>query len=183
MSRLLSLLLCLSLAACASDAPEATDASTDEAVSAAETDGTPFGEPVPAGDALSPDDLAAEPDTYAGKSIVVEGTVREVCQMAGCWLTLAAADGQTIRVEVPRDETESYVYTFPKDIDGQTVRLAGMLAVETESVADLQHYAQDAGASQAEIDAITAPRQTMVLTATGAELATGTPSTGGLAPA
>ncbi|WP_412069595.1 DUF4920 domain-containing protein [Rubrivirga sp. IMCC43871] len=167
----LSLLLCLALVACASDAPEAPDARPDADVSAVETDGTPFGGPVPSGVALSPDDLAADAETYAGKTVVVEGTVREVCQQAGCWLTLASADGQTIRVEVPRDETESYVYTFPKDIDGQTVRLAGRLAVETESVEDLRHYAQDAGASDAELDAITAPRQTLVLTASGAEVA------------
>ena len=171
MSRFLPLLFCLTLAACASDAPEAPEPEAAPPGAEAAEDAAMLGEPVPAGDALSADDLVADAGAYAGQTVVVEGTVREVCQQAGCWLTLAAADGQTIRVEVPRDETESYVYTFPTDIDGQTVRLAGMLAVETESVDDLRHYAEDAGASQEELDAITEPKQTMVLTASGAELA------------
>ncbi|MEM6285581.1 MAG: DUF4920 domain-containing protein [Bacteroidota bacterium] len=168
MTRTLIFSLALLLGACASD----TDAPAPEAEPALEeaADATSFGEGVPAGDARSAADLVAEADALNGTTVLVEGTVSEVCQMAGCWLSLGGAEGKALRIEVPRDESGVYVYTFPTDISGATARLAGRLAVETESVDDLRHYAEDGGASPEEIAAITEPRQTIVLTASGAEL-------------
>lgn len=168
MSRLLPLALVLSLGACnagtPADAPEADVASGETSAASA------FGGLVPTGNALTPDELIADAATYNGKTVVVEGDVREVCQMAGCWLALADDEGRAVRVEVPRDESESYVYTFPKDLAGATVRIAGTLAVEEESVADQRHYAEDGGATEAEVAAITEPKRTLVLTADGAEV-------------
>ncbi len=179
MKRLL-LLPVLLLAACAgeTDAPDEAPATVAE-----DPAGALLGEAVPDGVALSPDELIANADEYAGKTIVVEGVAREVCQQAGCWLTFADAEGRTVRINVPRDENESYVFTFPTDASGRTVRVAGVLEVETTSVADQKHYAEDGGASEEEIAAITAPKQTLVLTALGAELATEDDATSGLAPA
>ncbi len=114
--------------------------------------------------------MIARADELDGKTVTVEGTVREVCQQAGCWLSFADAEGRTVRVNVPRDESESYRFTFPKDLSGSTVRLAGQLDVELESVEDQRHYAQDGGATEAEVEAITEPKRTLVLTAIGAEI-------------
>ena len=181
MTRSLLLITLLSLGACAdpvADAPhDATEADAADVAAGA------FGEAVPNGDALSPDEVIADPDVYAGKTVVVEGVVREVCQMAGCWLTFSDADGQTVRVNVPRDESESYVFTFPKDVSGQTVRVAGTLEVETTSVEDQRHYAEDGGASEDAVAAITEPKRTLVLTALGAELAGAADAAPGTAPA
>lgn len=163
----LLLLPLLALAACASGTDDAEAVATDEPAVVASTT---LGEPVPAGEALTPAVLIADAETYDGQTVTVEGTAREVCQQAGCWLTLADDQGRTVRVEVPRDESEAYVYTFPKDLSGQTVRLTGTLAVEMESVDDLRHYAEDGGASAEELAAITEPRQTLVLTALGADI-------------
>jgi len=169
MKHLLLSALLLGLSACSSDADPAPapDATVTEAEA---SDGTAFGDPVPSGEALTADALLADAESYAGTSVVVEGTVHEVCQMAGCWLTMTTEAGETVRIDVPRDESESYVYTFPKDISGRTVRIAGMLELKTESVDDLRHYAEDRGDSPEAIEAITEPRQTLVLTARGAEL-------------
>ena len=172
MTRLLALCFVLaSLAACA-DAPDAPAPEPAAGTSAPAPVGgqLALGDPVPSGDALTPAELIADADSYAGKTVVVEGVAREVCQMAGCWLTFAGDAGQTVRVNVPRDETESYLFTFPEDATGQTIRVAGMLSVETESVEDQRHYAQDGGASAQEVDAITEPKQTLTLTASGAEV-------------
>ncbi len=167
----LALLSLAPLAACADEAasgPTAGDAATDfPADDLAQID---LGETVPDGDALTPDELIAKADDYAGKTVVVEGDVREVCQMEGCWLTMADAQNRTVRINVPRDESGSYVFTFPTDASGQTVRVAGQLAVETESVEDQRHYARDGGATPDEVEAITAPKQTLVFTAMGAEV-------------
>ena len=168
MTRLLLLPLLL-LVACA-DAPADSETSA-EPTEAATVAANTFGEAVPDGDALTPDALIADAETYAGKTVVVEGVAREVCQQAGCWLTFSDDEGQLVRINVPRDESESYVYTFPKDAAGQTVRVTGILDVTPESVEDQRHYAEDAGASPEEVAAITEPKNTLVLTALGAELA------------
>jgi hypothetical protein len=99
----------------------------------------------------------------------VAGTISEVCQMAGCWLTLQNEAGVAFRVTVPRGE-EGYVFTFPKDVSGRQAVVAGTLAVEETDVATLRHLAEDRGASAEEIAAITAPEHTLVLSATGARL-------------
>ena len=180
MKRLLLIPL-LALAACASGADD-DSADADLVVDA---DSLAFGDTVPEGAALSPDELIAGADDYAGMTVTVQGVAREVCQQAGCWLTLADDQGRTVRVNVARDDSERYVYTFPQDVSGKTVRIVGMLEVETESVADQRHYAEDGGATAAEIEAITEPKQTLVLTALGAEIvdAGAAPQSGGLAPA
>ena len=173
MTRLLALALLLPLAACADNAADTTASGAPAGTSEpapGDLGDLRLGETVPNGDVLTPDELIAGADTYAGQTVVVEGVAREVCQMAGCWLTFADGQGRTVRVNVPRDESESYVYTFPDDAAGQTVRVAGQLAVETESVEDQRHYAADGGATADEVEAITEPKQTLVLTALGAEV-------------
>ena len=156
--RRLLLLPALLLAACA-DAPAPPASAAAEAV----------GGGVPAGLALTPDLLVARADALDGQDVIVEGTPREVCQKKGCWLTLADADGQTVRVVVPKDDAGDYVFTFPTDASGQPYRIAGRLAVETASVDEQRHYAEDGGASPDEVAAITEPERSLVLTATGAE--------------
>ena len=47
------------------------------------------------------------PEAWAGKQVRVEGKVQEVCAMAGCWMTLVAADaadGRPIKVQVEDGE-------------------------------------------------------------------------------
>ncbi len=168
MKRLFALILLASVTACADPADPGAAAGTS--APAPEVGALALGEAVPSGEAITPAELISGAGEYAGQEVLVEGTAREVCQMAGCWLTFADGSGQTVRINVPRDESESYVFTFPKDASGQTVRVLGTLAVDTESVEDQRHYAQDGGATAAEIEAITAPKRTLVLTAVGAHV-------------
>lgn len=168
--RIASLLLALVLVA--GCAETATDAPTETAVETANY--TPYGEPVALDDGaptVAPSSLLADPTAYDGETVRVEGTVAEVCQAAGCWLTLrdtGASDGETVRVLVPKDSAGSYVYTFPTDLGMVDVVLEGTAEVDTMGVDELRHYAEDEGRPQEEIDAITEPQPTVVLTARGA---------------
>ena len=167
MSKLLTLALLLApLAACT----DAADTAAETSAPAPEDEALALGEPVPGGEAITPTELISGAGDYAGQEVLVEGVAREVCQMAGCWLTFADDQGRAVRVNVARDETESYLFTFPDDAGGRTIRVLGTLAVERESVEDQRHYAQDGGATAAEIEAITEPKQTLMLTASGAEV-------------
>jgi hypothetical protein len=167
----------LALAACAAE-PDATadatasdDIDTPEAVQPTSPDGSVIvGDAVPDGEALSVDELIAQAADLDGKTVTVEGTVREVCQMEGCWLTLADAEGRTVRIAVPRGD-DGYDFTFPKSASGQEARIFGPLAVEEESVESQRHYAEDGGATPDELAAITEPKRTVTLTALGARLA------------
>lgn len=93
----------------------------------------------------------------------VTGPVNEVCQAAGCWLTMDV-DGKPMRVW-------GYEKIFiPKDSHGKTAVVTGHAVMETTTVAELRHYAEDAGKSEAEVAAITEPKEQLVFRATGIAL-------------
>ena len=172
------LLPLLALAACAApDDPASPSAALAEGASS--TDETAVvsnelvrvGEAVPDGEALTPAALVSQSDELNGEAVLVEGDVEKVCQMAGCWLTFVTEANESIRINVPRDAEDNYLFTFPSDAPGRTARIAGTLTVEEESVETLRHYAEDEGASEEEIAAITAPRRTLAVEAAGVELA------------
>ena len=96
---------------------------------------------------------------------VVKGTVKEVCKREGCWLRLDDGKGNDILVRMKDHE-----FTVPKDIDGKTVYVMGTAFKTTTSVKMLKHYAEDAGKTQAEIDAITQPKTEIKLEATGVKI-------------
>jgi hypothetical protein len=92
----------------------------------------------------------------------VTGQVASVCQMSGCWMTLKLTDGQTMRVTF-----KDYGFFVPKNISGKTVVIEGQALVKETSVKTLQHYAEDAGKSKAEIAKITQPEKALNFVATG----------------
>lgn len=171
LKRTLPLVLALGLAGLTGCAEPDAD---DPAVSPLEVpaDGyARYGEPIALDDgvvALRPAALTADPATYDGTVVRVEGTVAEVCRMEGCWLTLENPTATPIRVVVPRDADGRYAFTFPTDAGMRDVIVEGTVDVDTTSVEELRHYAEDEGRAQEEIDAITEPRPTIVLTARGA---------------
>ena len=156
------LLLALALGACgseqAADAPEAaaTDALTPYDV---------YGESFSDEGAVPVQAVVAEREEYLGRSVKIEGTVAEVCQMAGCWLTLQTGDGNNIRILVARKEDGNYAFTVPKDISGRRVVVQGMLAEETLLEGTQRHLAEDAG--RAVDDETLAPKTELQMTAQG----------------
>ncbi|RSK24058.1 DUF4920 domain-containing protein [Hymenobacter metallilatus] len=90
------------------------------------------------------------------------GKADAVCQAKGCWLTMKTPDGQEMRVRF-----KDYAFFVPKDISGKTVVINGWAHRETVPVSDLQHYAKDAGKSDAEVAAITKPQQQLNFEADG----------------
>ncbi|NPA34160.1 MAG: DUF4920 domain-containing protein [Chlorobi bacterium] len=94
-------------------------------------------------------------------NIKVKGKVSAVCQKKGCWMIIT--DGNKEIKVVFKD----YSFFVPKDIDGYEVIVEGPLFYEIISVEQRKHYAQDAGASQEEIDKITEPLKIPMIEARG----------------
>ncbi|OWY25042.1 DUF4920 domain-containing protein [Sphingobacteriales bacterium UPWRP_1] len=92
----------------------------------------------------------------------VSGTVTGVCQVKGCWMTLQTPDGEDMRVTF-----KDYGFFMPKDISGKNIVMRGIAKIDTTSVADLRHYAEDAGKSEAEIAQITQPEIAVTFVADG----------------
>jgi Domain of unknown function (DUF4920) len=101
-------------------------------------------------------------ENVPASSVKVEGEVESVCQAAGCWMKVKMADGKTMRVTF-----KDYGFFVPKDLAGTKVIFEGQPAVKTTSVADLRHYAEDAGKSKEEIAKITEPKTELTFVADG----------------
>ena len=88
--------------------------------------------------AVTLSELMKTPDTYVGKTVAVEGTVRQACQKKGCWMELAQADGQAVRVTF-----KNYGFFVPKDCAGSHVKLEGLVSVKELSEAKAKHYEEE----------------------------------------
>jgi hypothetical protein len=96
---------------------------------------------------------------FKGKVI---GEIKEVCVKKGCWLTLTLPDGQVMCVNF-----KDYGFFVPTDSQGYPVILEGIATKNTTDVETLRHYAEDAGKSKEEIEAITAPKEEYAFEAVG----------------
>lgn len=121
-----------------------------------------FGKTISAEGATNVQNLSVDSKTAENFTGKVTGTVVSVCQNKGCWMKLDAGNGQTMMVTF-----KDYGFFVPKDITGQTVVIDGVAQMKTVSVEEQQHYAKDAGKTQAEIDAITQPKTELSFVADG----------------
>lgn len=93
---------------------------------------------------------------------VFEGKIAEVCQKKGCWMTLDLGNNLFARVTF-----KDYKFFVPKNAAGRKAILKGIASKEILTVEMLRHYAQDRGASEKEIQAITQPETEWSIVAEG----------------
>ena len=87
----------------------------------------------------------------------VTGTVVASCQNKGCWMTWTKTD-QTMMVSF-----KDYGFFVPMDMAGKQVVIEGIAEIRTVGVDEQRHLAQDGGASEEEINAITEEKQELKL--------------------
>ncbi|GHE23753.1 DUF4920 domain-containing protein [Sphingobacterium griseoflavum] len=124
--------------------------------------GTQYGKKIDAQHAISVADLEKslqKSENFSGK---IMGEVVEVCKKKGCFLTLKRAGGETVMVRFT-----DYGYFVPADIVGKKIAVEGRAKMKETSVEWLQHYAEDKGASKAEIAKITKPKTDISIVADG----------------
>ncbi|HMX40776.1 MAG TPA: DUF4920 domain-containing protein [Saprospiraceae bacterium] len=130
----------------------------------APNDGKHFGTLVTPKKAMTYDQLMVKMASVDSMNAKVTGTVSSVCQKKGCWMTLVSPQAGKPEMRVT---FKDYAFFMPKNLSGKKVVIEGKAFVETTSVADLQHYAEDAGKTPAEIKAITKPKRELAFEAAG----------------
>ncbi|MBU1008498.1 MAG: DUF4920 domain-containing protein [Bacteroidetes bacterium] len=109
-----------------------------------------FGAVIQADGSTDINSLSSAFDSENPVAVKVYGTVADVCQHSGCWLTLKQENGEDIMVNM-KDES----FSVPKDASGKKAWVEGIATREKLTVDVLKHMAADEGKSQEEIDAIT----------------------------
>lgn len=120
-----------------------------------------FGKKTSADGAIAANDVNAKVKGAEHVQVKITGKVKEVCKAEGCWLKMETVDGDImIRMK-------DHSFFVPVSMEGKTIVAEGIASVKETSVAQLKHYAEDAGKSQTEIDAIKEPKKAVTLQATG----------------
>ena len=103
-------------------------------------------------------------DMIAGDTINIKfaSEIKEVCAAKGCWMKLPLAEEKEAMVRF-----KDYGFFMPLDSKGKEVVVEGKAFVQTTSVAELRHYAKDAGKSKEEIAAITTSKKEFSFEANG----------------
>ena len=92
----------------------------------------------------------------------ITGTIKEVCQVKGCWMKVGLTTGEEVLVRF-----KDYGFFVPTNSSGKSVVMNGKAFIEEMSVEDQKHYAEDEGASEEEIKKITKPKNTYRFEADG----------------
>lgn len=123
--------------------------------------GTSFGAKTTAENAIEVDQLSAK---LAGKKQVdvkIKATVTEVCTKEGCWIKIKGTNGN-IMVKM-----KDHKFLVPLVLNEKQVIIDGVAEEKVTSVEMLKHYAEDAGKTKAEIDAIKEPKKEVTIQAKG----------------
>lgn len=106
-------------------------------------------------------DAVSNPGKFKNKDILVEGTVKSVCQTKGCWMEIT--DGK----ETMRVKFEGYSFFVPYDSKGKKVKIQGKVNRETVKEATYKHWLEEAGEPAEFIDKIKGDQKVVMFTATG----------------
>ena len=161
----LNLLVLVLAVACSPQKQETKTAdseATEEPVAEVKLTGN-FGEDISSEGAVSTKELLAKLEENDSVALKVESEILKTCAMKGCWMNLALADEEHMRVTF-----KDYGFFVPKEgVEGKTAIIEGYAQKVTTDVETLRHFAKDEGKSQEEIDAITEPKDEITFVASG----------------
>lgn len=122
-----------------------------------------YGESISTEGALSLADLSTEVANKDSVTLTLKGTIEQTCARKGCWMTVKDENGMATRVTF-----KDYGFFVPTSgAEGKEVVFSGVAKKKVTDVATLRHFAEDAGKSQEEIDAITEPKEEIEFVASG----------------
>lgn len=126
--------------------------------------GAKFGDAFTVATTVDANELATTLGDKDSAAVQVRGVVNAVCTKEGCWLKLAARDGNKMV------KMKNHAFLVPVAINGKEVVVDAVAFKKVTSVKELRHYAEDAGKSKEEIAKITEPKSEIILQAKGIEV-------------
>lgn len=124
-----------------------------------------FGAPITSKGAISYKKMAKKMAGQESVDVKLVGTVDAVCKKKGCWMNVVSPG--TEKAEPLFVQFKDYGFFMPLDCEGRKVIIEGKAYKSVTTVEELRHYAEDAGKSKAEIEAITEPLEELKFMATG----------------
>ncbi|WP_309641350.1 DUF4920 domain-containing protein [Flavobacterium sp.] len=124
-----------------------------------------FGKKISKDSVMSKEELFAK---YAGLNegdtinIKFASRIDDVCQKKGCWMNVDLVNDEKVFVKF-----KDYGFFMPLNSKNEQTIVNGKAFLSVESVAELKHYAKDAGKPQVEIDSIKTPVTTYGFLADG----------------
>ncbi len=103
--------------------------------------------------------LAKDPKKYVGQTVRIDGTVKKVCQGAGCWVEVASGKGVTF---LAKSLDESVL--LPKDCAGRKIVVQGIVTMMPAKDAEAHQHADHAAEGHE------CPAPTYLISTQGAEL-------------
>ena len=124
-----------------------------------------FGDKIEANNVISKEEMAEKYKSLKeGDTINVKfaSKINTVCKSKGCWMNLDLGEEQESFVKF-----KDYGFFMPLNSDGREVIVNGKAFVNTTSVQELRHFAEDAGKTEEQIAEITEPKYTLSFEADG----------------
>lgn len=109
-----------------------------------------YGEKISGDNTISGPQLLAMMQEKDSVCVTLKSKIVSNCQKSGCWMDLDLGNNQVIKVSF-----KDYAFVIPIESQGKTATVEGFAKKELISVDLLKHYAEDAGKSREEINAIT----------------------------
>lgn len=111
-----------------------------------------FGKEISEEGAVSSSEIFTKLETEDSIFVKVNTSVNSVCKAKGCWMTVPLNDETEMRVKF-----KDYDFFVPLNCEDRSTIIEGWAYKNELSVATLQHYAADGGATEEEIAEITEP--------------------------
>ena len=103
--------------------------------------------------------LAKDPKKYVGRTVRIDGTVKKVCQGAGCWVEVESSKGVTF---LAKSLDESVL--LPKDCAGRKIMVQGVVTMLPAKDAEAHKHAEPVAEGHE------CPAPTFLISTQGAEL-------------
>lgn len=114
--------------------------------------------------------ILANPAKYDGKELRITGQIAEICEKKGCWITLAdPATKKDLFVKFTCSEQGGRI--VPLEAAGRTAIIEGVVSIAEISEDEARHYAEDKGASKAEIAKIVGPQKQIRVSSPNVQIA------------
>ncbi len=153
------------LSACSSEnkqEDETTQSETNSVADESSSKEEKYGAEITLENAIAVSEIPAILAKQDSAELKVVGTIGECCQKKGCWMKVPISENQEMLVRF-----KDYGFFVPMDSEGKEIVMEGKVKKEVIPVAQLRHYAEDAGKSKEEVEKITEDEVKISFMATG----------------